>query len=456
MGESLVDEAQVVVVGGGFAGLTAARRLSEVGVEAIVLEASDRVGGRVDRLDLGGGVWLDLGGTWCGPTQDRIIALADEVSVGRFPQYAEGRNLVELDGRVTSYSGTIPRVGLGTLIDLARMQLGAGRAAKRVSPSAPWGSKGAESLDNISLDEWLRGRRHGRKAITLLGIGGKTIWGAEPRELSALYALGYISGAGGLDSLLDTEGGAQQDRFDGGSLEVAERVALELGDRVVKNQPVSRIEDDGGAVTVVCAGGTVRAQRVVVALPPPLCSKLDFSPALPEGRLAVQDRWKMGALTKCFAVYDEPFWREAGLTGEALSDKGPATITFDVSPPDGSVGILAGFVGGDDARAYATTGESERREQLLAGFARLYGKRAKNPDRFIEQQWAAQPFSGGGPTAIAPPGAVMASRESIREPVGRIHWAGTESAEEWAGYIDGAVRSGERAAAEVAAAISAG
>ncbi|MEI6663022.1 MAG: FAD-dependent oxidoreductase [Actinomycetes bacterium] len=445
----------VAVVGAGFSGLAAARRIAAAGLKVVVFEANDRVGGRVDREDLGDGLVLDLGGTWTGPTQDRIASLAAEVGVEVFPQFADGRNQIEFNGRVRSYGGTIPRLGVGALLDLARLQFGAGRAAKRVAAGSPWDARKADLLDSITLEDWMCQRHHGQTAQQLLGIAGKTIWGAEPREMSLLYVLHYIASAGGLDALLDTEGGAQHERFTGGALSVAERVAAELGDRVVLNAPVEAISTEADAVVLQLADQTVRADQVIVALPPPLCERISFAPALPEARAELQRSWRMGALTKVFAVYKRPFWRDAGFTGEALSDASPASLTFDVSPEDRSQGVLVGFVGGDDARSYAKLEASARRALVLEGFARLYGDEALEPERWLERDWAAQPWSRGGPVAIAPPGALTSGREALRAPIGRLHWAGTETAERSAGYIDGAVRSGERAADEILAGLSA-
>ena len=451
MTSSDTRDAQVVVVGGGFSGLAAARAVAAAGASVVVLEARERVGGRVDVGHPVEGLTLDLGGTWIGPSQTRIAALARELGVPTIPQHASGENLVDLDGRLRRYRGTIPRVGLGALIDLARLQLGAGRAARRVSSQAPWDTRDAARLDALTLEDWLRARHHGRRARTLLAIAGRTIWGAEPRELSLLYVLQYISGAGGLDALLDTEGGAQHERFEGGAHTIAARMAAELGDAVVLGAAVERIACDDGGVTVHATGTTVRADRAIVALPPPLCAAIAIDPEPPVRRRAAQDRMRMGALTKCFAIYDEPFWRSDGLTGEALSDGSPASLTFDVSPPDGSCGVLLGFVGGDDARAHAARGETDGRAAVLAGFARLYGPRALTPQAWAERAWAAERWSGGGPVAIAPPGALTAAGPGLRAPAGRIHWAGTETAERWGGYIEGALFAGERAAAEALA-----
>lgn len=441
-------EADVVVVGGGFSGLAAARSLVAGGADVVVLEARDRIGGRVDRDQPQPGVTLDLGGTWAGPMQERTMALASEYEVAAISQYSDGENIVDLDGRIRRYKGTIPRVGLGTLLDLGRLQFVAGRAAKKVPSEAPWDARNAQWLDSQTLDDWLQRGRYRQRSRTLMAIAGKTIWGAEPRELSMLFALQYINGAGGLDALLDVDGGAQHDRFEGGAYEIAARIAKQLGERVVLGAAVERVVADSEGVTVSGPTATVRARQVIVALPPPLCAAIEFEPQLPAARQTLQKQWHMGALTKCFAIYDEPFWRADGASGEALSDDSLASLTFDVSPPDGSSGVLVGFVGGDDARTHATMSEADGRAAVLKGFGRLFGERALQPAGWSQRMWAAERWSGGGPVAIGPPGALTNAGPALREPCGRVHWAGTETAERWGGYIEGAIVAGERAAAQ--------
>ena len=446
------QDADVVVVGAGFSGLAAALALTEAGLSVQVLEARDRVGGRVETHDLDNGAWIDLGGTWAGPAQDRILAMAERFGVGLFEQYATGKNVVDLNGRLRAYSGTIPRVGLGPLLDMGRLQWKVGRAAKKVDPAKPWEAKRAAELDAMTLADWLAQNRFGDVATRLLAIAGRTVWGAEPREMSMLYVLQYITSAGGLDALLDTEGGGQHWRFEGGASAVAKNMAAALPKGSLQlSHAVAAIRADGSGATVTARGpdGEVetRAAHVVVALPPALRQTIDFTPGLPDATVAAS--WKMANLTKCFAVYDEPFWRADGMTGEALTDSAPGGLTFDVSPPDAGCGVLVGFAGGDDARALEGMTEAEGREAVLKGFARLYGDKALKPEAWVTRAWKQEQWSGGGPVAFGPPGAIMATRDSLRHPLGRIHWAGTETSALSGGFIDGAIRAGERAAAEI-------
>ena len=448
MADTEILDGDVAVVGAGFAGLAAARALVAAGQEVVVLEARERVGGRVERGESDGAL-LDLGGTWVGPTQTRALELAGEVGASLFPQYAEGENQIDIDGEVRRYSGTVPRLGPLALAGLGRMQAAVNRHARRIDTQAPWEYRHAVRLDSITFADWLRSRRFGRTAERVMTIVGRTTWGAEPAELSALYAIAYVAGGGGTSALFDTEGGAQESRFLLGAQDFAERVAAPLGERIRFGSVVRSVEWGASGAVVEADGVRVAARRVVVTVAPPLCERVAFDPPLPARRDGIQRRMAMGALTKAIAVYDEPFWRGEGLSGESLSDASLASLTFDLSPPDGSRGVLVGFVGGEDARTYAAMGEAERRANVLTGFERLYGPKALEPAGWAERQWAAQEFSGGGPVAIAPPGALAAGGDALRKPCGPVHWAGTESSPTWGGFIDGAIRSGERAAAEI-------
>jgi monoamine oxidase len=446
-------EADVVVVGAGLAGLGAARELERGGASVVVLEARDRVGGRVLSEPIGGGEQTEVGGQWVGPTQIRVLDLIEELGLETFPTHTEGSNLLELDGRLRRYSGTIPRLGPAALADIALARWRIDRMARRVDPDAPWETPGADSLDSRTFATWLRHGMRTRTARRLMTMAGRTVWGAEPAEMSLLHVLFYLRSGHGFDRLMDVEGGAQQDRLVGGSQLLATGLADLVGGPVELGAPVDRIAEDSAGLRVEAQEVTVRARRAIVAVPPSLRARIAFEPPLPPDHAQLAERIVPGWLIKCTAVYDEPFWRREGLSGEAISDAGPATLTFDNSPPGGSPGVLIGFVGGADARRHSKLPTSQRRRAMLDGFARLFGPRARAAERFIELDWARQRWSAGGPTANMPPGGWTSVGPALREPVGRVHWAGTETAGEWSGYMDGALRSGERAAAEVMAAL---
>jgi monoamine oxidase len=442
-------DADVVVVGAGLAGLSAARELVAARRNVLVIEARDRVGGRTVNASIGAGRVVEMGGQWVGPTQDRLLALAGELGIETFPTYHEGRNLLELRGKLRRYRGTIPRLAPHVLLDIDRARRRLRRAARRVPADAPWTAPKAGELDSQTLASWLRKAARTKKARSLLEIATGTVMGTGTAELSALWMLSYVSSAGGFDALLDVEGGAQQDRFVGGSQLISQRLAAELGDDVVLSAPVRRIAQGGGGVGVEADGVRSRAQRVIVAVPPPLAVRISFAPSLGGRRDQLTQRMAHGALTKCAAVYPEPFWREGGLTGQAVSDRGPVTATFDNSPPEGAPGVLLGFIAGAEAIRHARRSETDRRRAVLECFERLFGSEAAQPGIYLETAWAEEEWSRGGPVCSFSPGALANYGEALRRPAGRIHWAGAETATVWCGYMEGAVRSGARAAEEV-------
>jgi monoamine oxidase len=439
--------ADVVVVGAGFAGLAAARELTRLGHDVLVLEGRDRVGGRsyTGRV---AGIPVDMGGTFVGPTQDAVLALADELGIPTVPTYHDGANLIRWRGAVRSYRGTIPRLSLGGLIDLGRVRWQFERIARTVPLTEPWTARRAARLDGQSLGQWLRSVRAGATTRDLLTIMARVTWGCEPDDVSMLHAARYTRAAGGLDRMLDVENGAQQDRFAAGTQQIADAAAAELGDRVVLEAAVRRIDYHDDGVTVSSEKGTADAKYVVVAIPPEHWNVVEFTPALPAEHRRLPEQWPQGRLSKAYVAYPTPFWRSAGFSGEALSDEGPVFITFDVSPQADGPGILLGFV---DARKFDELPADQRRQCALECFAALFGDEALKPIDYVDHRWGAEEFAPGGPTAAVPPGSWTRFGPWLRSPVGPIHWAGTETADEWTGFLDGAVRSGQRAAAEVAA-----
>jgi monoamine oxidase len=437
--------ADVVVVGAGFAGLSAARDLVRLGHDVVVLEGRDRVGGRSSTTTIAGSP-VDLGGTFVGPTQDAVIALAAELGCETVPTYGRGKNLIRWRGRVRAYRSTIPRLSMLELVDVSRIQWRFDRVSRRVPVEQPWTSPIADILDAKTLDQWLRYVHAGASTRDLMAIMARVTWGCEPEAVSMLHAVRYVKAAGGLGRMLDVEGGAQQDRFPGGTQQIALRMAQELAPRVILQAIVRRIErHDGAGVTIGTDHGDVIAKAVIVAIPPAHRGDIEFDPALPPEYDKLCRHWPQGSLSKAYAAYETPFWRANGCSGEALSDEGPVFITFDVSPSDDGPGILLGFT---DSRIFDPLAPEQRRKQVLTGFQALFGDAASSPIDYVDHCWGCEEFAPGGPTAAVPPGSWTTYGPWLRKPVDSIFWAGTETADKWTGFFDGAVRSGKRAAEE--------
>jgi monoamine oxidase len=443
-------EADVVVVGAGFAGLAAARELVARGSSVVVLEARERVGGRVLNHDIGDGKVVEVGGQWIGPTQDRLAALARELAVETFPTYAHGDNVIEYRGSLRRYRGAIPRINPLVLVDIEQAQRRLNRLARRVPLEAPWEAPNAARLDGQTAATWMRRNMATGPGRMLLELGVEAVWAAQPEDMSLLHVLFYIHSAGSLERLFDTEGGAQQDRFAGGSQLLPVRMAAELGaERVVLGAPVRRIDHGTEGVTVLAEGGVARGRRAILALPPTLAGRVAYDPPLSGFRDQLTQRMPLGTVAKCMALYDEPFWRSEGLSGQATSDTGPVKLTFDNSPPDGTPGVLLGFLEGRYARELGRVPAEERRAAVLDCFARLFGPRAAKPADYVERLWANEEFSRGCYGCHLPTGAWTNYGPALRAPIGPLHWAGAEYATVWNGYMDGAVRSGESTAREV-------
>ena len=450
MAEQVSRDADVVVVGAGLAGLSAARSLAASGASVVVVEARERVGGRVLNEDIGGGNVVEVGAQWIGPTQDRLAALARELGVATFPTHTAGQNVFEYGGSLRRYSGTIPRINPLVLLDVERAQRKLNRLARTVPTEAPWEAEAAARLDSETAATWMRRNVFTRAGRTLLELGIQAVWAAEPEDMSLLHMLFYIHSAGSLQMLFDTEGGAQQDRFVGGSQRVAIRMAEELGEeRLLLGHPARAVRHGPEGVVVHADGAEVRARRAILAMAPTLAGRLSYDPPLSGFRDQLTQRMPLGTVAKCMAIYPEPFWRADGLSGEGTSDVGPVRLTFDNSPPGGSPGVLLGFLEGRHARQLGRMPAEERRAAVVGCFARLFGPRAARPDAYVERLWAEEEWSRGCYGCHLPTGAWTNYGPALREPIGPLHWAGAEIATVWNGYMDGAVRSGETAATEV-------
>ena len=450
----------VVIVGAGLAGLTAARQLVRQGKSVCVLEARPRVGGRVTSHEIGGGEISERGGTFAGPTQDHILALAKDLGVKTFLTYDKGDN-VYVDGNGTRSTfpsngptGTAPLDPL-LLGDLAKVVQQLDSMAAKVPVDAPWTAPDAVNQDSQTLHTWILANQTNPNFIKLVDAACRPIFGAESRELSLLFTLFYVASSGNeknpgtFERNFNTSGGAQMYRFVGGSQRIPEILHKRLGKRVVLSTPVRSITQSSKRVRVDSDRVRVYAKRCIVAIPPTLAGRISYHPLVSTYRDQLTQRVGQGTLIKAAAVYPKPFWRDAGLSGTAVSTYGPVTATFDDSPPDGSPGVVFGFIGGDDARAHRKLSAAGRRTAVLNQFAKFFGSAALKPTGFSETDWTAAEWSRGCPVGIHPPGSLIAYGPELRKPFKRVHWAGTETSNYWNGYMDGAVRSGERAAGEV-------
>jgi monoamine oxidase len=442
------DPLDVVVVGAGLAGLRAARSLVERGATCVVLEARDRVGGRTLSQELAGAT-IDLGGQWIGPTQRRLAALAKELGVGTFPQFHTGRKLLSWGGKLSSYTGDLPKLSLVAQLELLMTDRRWKREVQEIPPDAPWRAPRAAEWDATTLETWKR--RHLRSGGARLFVDAvcRAVLTCEPRDVSLLFFLSYLRWGEGLESLISIPGGAQQDRFVGGAQQLSARLAERVAPRVVVNAPVRAIEQDAEGVTVRADAGTFRARYAIIALPPALAGRIDYAAPLPARRDQLTSRMPMGSVIKYVAAYERPFWREEGFSGEAVSDTGVTVTTFDDSSDDGSHAALVTFSDGRAARDWSDRTADERQTAVLGEFVRFFGPKAAKPIAFVEKNWNDDPWSRGCYVGVAGPGTLTACGEALREPCGRLHWSGTETATEWMGYMEGALQSGERAAEEV-------
>lgn len=446
----------VVVVGAGLAGLVAARTLAEAGLAVRVLEARDRVGGRTLNHVLPDGQVVEAGGQFVGPTQDHVLDLAADLGVTTFRTHDDGDSVYVHGGRAKRFSGDVPP-DYSALPDIAIATTRLERATRDFPLVMPWNHPDAAQLDAQTFETWLRRTAIGDGGVDLVNTLLASAYGAPAAEASALFSLAYVAGAGNestpgtLDRMIGVADGAQESRFFGGSQIMSLRMAGDLGDRVVHDAAVRRVEQTRSAVTVVSDSGTWQADQVIVTAPPHLAAQIDWDPLLPPQQDALFRRMSFGTLMKCEAVYDRPFWRDDGLSGQGVfrGHASPVCSVFDNTPPSGSPGILMGFVGGAQWRAWAPRPLRERGGAILRSFADIVGTAALSPSGYFEQDWTREKWTRGGPTSVLSPGVLTTLGPWRDVPFGRVHWAGAEHSDYWNGYMDGAVRSGKAAATAV-------
>jgi monoamine oxidase len=443
-------DADVCVVGAGYAGLTAARRLSQAGRSVVVLEARDRIGGRIWTYHLPDGTPIDRGGGWIAERHEAILGLAKETGVSTYKTWTAGDHLLVTGGKVRRYRGLIPKIGPAAILSLALSMSRLDRMAKTLPLDDPWDAKRAAEWDVRSIGSFIE-KMPTKIARELFDGSTRGLFTEHLSDVSLLHFLFLIRSAGNLNTLLSIKGGYQENLMDGGAGEIARRMAAELGDAVRLNTPVRSIAHSADGVRVASDDVTVAARSVVVTVPPVLVLEIAFDPPLPDDRMTLYRNAPVGHETKTMIVYDEPFWRADGLSGQMFEPGAAAEVTLDASPSSGKPGVIAAFTFGPVAARWDALPAAERRQAVLDVLVARLGPRAASPVDFVETPWKAEEWTRGCTMAHYGPGILTKYGRLLRQPHGRIHWAGTETSTYSHGAMDGAVRSGERTAAEILA-----
>lgn len=440
----------VIVVGGGLAGLSAARVIADAGLSTVVLEARNRVGGRTLNRRIGDGIF-DMGGQFVSPDQENVKRLVKEFGLELVPMYKEGKKIQDLAGDVSNYSLPVPMPPFWKPFPFANLlALGALMAPLEIHRMGvpldrPWMTPNALKWDATSVEAWRRGR-----FITTAAARGvldpilRTALGVEAAETSMLNLLFFIQSAGGLLG----SNKALTYRFAYGSQEMSLKLAEVLGDLVVLDAPVRAIEQDRRGVAVISDAGVWEGRYVIVTLPIPLSGRIRYDPPLPGIREGLTQHMPMASEVKIFATYQRAFWRDAGLSGQVVTDSGPLSVVYDNTTPNGQAALL-GLIGGRYAHDWGQRDPDERREAVFAQLERYFGPRAREATDYSEQDWREEEWTRGCPLSIMSPAGWMYFGSALREPVGRIHWAGSELSPQWCTFMDGAIGSGEETARNV-------
>ena len=444
-------EADVIIVGAGLSGMIAARKVLEAGLTPLILEADERVGGRILTQEAIPGVPVELGAQWIGDTHQRMFRLAAELGVETYPQYDEGETSYDLAGSGVLRENEFHARFAAELKELELVLRHLDLLAADVPVDAPWQAPRALEWDAVTAGAWYDAQGLSPVARTLLEICTVGILAVPTAEVSFLHLLFTIQTCGVTSELFaESEGGAQTTRFIGGTSEIPRRLAALVGDRIVLDVPVQLIEHTADSATVHCRGGLVaRGRRVIVAISPTLAGRIMYEPPLPGIRDQLTQRLPNGSAMKAFFIYDEPFWRADGFNGQLISDVGPARMSNDTCIPGDDHGVILLFLEGDQARTFGRLPEAQRREALTAELVRHYGGAAAEPVFYVDGEWSERQWTRGCYNANHGPHVWTTYGPALSTPIGVIHWASTDTATHWSAYMEGAVDAGERAAQAV-------
>ncbi|XP_004283458.2 amine oxidase [flavin-containing] A [Orcinus orca] len=444
----------VVVIGGGISGLSAAKLLAEHEVNVLVLEARDRVGGRTYTVRNQHVDYVDVGGAYVGPTQNRILRLSKELGLETYKVNVNERLVQYVKGRTYPFRGAFPPVWNPiAYLDYNNLWRTMDNMGKEIPADAPWEAPHAEEWDKMTMKDliekicWTKTARQFASLFVNINVT------SEPHEVSALWFLWYVKQCGGTTRIFSITNGGQERKFVGGSGQVSERIMHLLGDRVKLRCPVTYVDQSGDNIMIETLNHQLYECRYVIsAVPPTLTAKIHFRPELPSERNQLIQRLPMGAIIKCMMYYKEAFWKKKDYCGCMIieDEEAPISITLDDTKPDGSLPAIMGFILARKADRLAKVHKELRKRKICELYAKVLGSQeALQPVHYEEKNWCEEQYSGGCYTAYFPPGIMTQYGRVIRQPVGRIYFAGTETATQWSGYMEGAVEAGERAAREV-------
>ncbi|MBF4586494.1 flavin monoamine oxidase family protein [Curtobacterium sp. VKM Ac-2887] len=445
-------ESDVVVIGAGVTGLTAANRLRAAGLTVTVLEARDRVGGRTWTNDIDG-VTLEIGGQWVSPDQTALLETLDELGLDTYDRYREGSSVyVDAEGTRTEYTGDIFPLPEATANEIERLVTVVDEYVAAVDPARPWESPHAAALDEISFRAWLNALSDDRVATdnVELFIAGAML--TKPAHaFSALQALLMAASAGSFTNLVDADFILDK-RVVGGMQQVSGRLAERLGDAVHLDAPVRTLRwTDDGVVALADGGLEVHARQALVAVPPPLYSRISYEPPLPRRQHQLHQHLSMGFVIKVHAVYDRPFWRGAGLSGTAFSPYEVVHEAYDNTEHGSEQGTLVGFVSDQHADDLFALSVEERKARVLGSLAHYYGDEALRPVVYYESDWGTEEWTRGAYAASFDLGGLVRYGADQRAAVGPIRFASSDLAGQGYQHVDGAVRIGREVADEILA-----
>ncbi|HAH36159.1 MAG TPA: amine oxidase [Algoriphagus sp.] len=441
---------QIAIIGAGFSGLAAARILHQKGISFRLFEARERLGGRVYTKQIQEDLYLDLGGQWIGPSQTRMYELCKEYGVPYFETYNQGQSILDLNGRIKSYKGTIPKLDIISLLNLDMIVRKLERMASKIDLEKPWTHPKAQEFDGQTLMDFLKRNSKTEACLQVMKVGMQTIFSCEPEELSLLHALFYIKSGTSLDVLISIKNGAQQHRIHGGMQTLAEAIAKPFFDRIQFDSPVLSIIQEKEKITLSTSKGAQVFSHIIFAVPPPLLKKIGINPPLSDQKQKLLEGYEMGYIGKCQMVFAKPFWRHKNLSGQAVSDSEFYLQTiFDSSPADSKYGVLMGFVIGNKARKFFQMDEDSRKQAVKKQLIQYFGEEANQEINYVDHTMNEETWSEGCYAGIREVNSWTKYQNSYSQSEGRLHFAGTEAATRWHGYIEGAVRAGETAAEKI-------